>query len=279
MHGPREVVDLLGRHGLDPSRALGQNFVVDASVVERVAREARVCPGDLVVEVGPGLGALSSALAATGASVVAVEKDGRLVPVLREELARHGIDDRVDVVEGDALGVDWEDLIRTHRPAERGSVAVVANLPYNVAVPIVMSVLVDAPSVRRLVVMVQREVAERLAAGPGGRTVGVPSVRVAWHASARVVAEVPPESFHPPPRVTSAVLELERRPPPRGDVGEERVMDLVARAYRQRRKMLRSTLGSVVPAAAFAAAGVEPTDRPEQLTVAQWADLAAAAGR
>lgn len=271
MLGTTEVHDLLARHGLDARKALGQNFVVDPGTVERIARAAAVGPGDHVVEVGPGLGSLTLALAATGAEVTAVEKDAALVPVLHEVLDGRGVTG-VRIVEADALELDWGELLGGE---ERW--VLVANLPYNVAVPIVMSVLESAPMVQRLVVMVQEEVAARLVASPGGRTVGIPSIRVAWYAHAEVLTTVPPEVFVPRPRVTSAVVSMTRRPPPSTSVSADEVLALVTTAYRHRRKMLRSTLGGRVPVPAFAAAGIEPTARPEELDVADWASLALAA--
>jgi 16S rRNA (adenine1518-N6/adenine1519-N6)-dimethyltransferase len=268
--GPDEVREVLRRHGLDPRRSLGQNFVVDPTVVEDIAALAGVGPGDHVVEIGPGLGSLTLALHATGASVLAVEKDRTLVPVLRDVLTSRGAGE-VEVVEADALVVDWDRLLED--PAE-GPWKLVANLPYNVAVPLVMGVLVGAPRVQRLVVMVQREVAERLAAGPGGRVVGVPSIKVAWYAHAEVVRIVPPEVFVPRPRVDSAVISITRRPPPSTSVEPAAVFPLVERAYQQRRKMLRATLGAVLDVADFERAGVAPTARPEELDVADWAALA-----
>lgn len=270
MLGANEVAELLQRHGLDARRSLGQNFVADPNTVVRIARLARVGPGDRVVEIGPGLGSLTLALADTGADVVAVEKDASLLPVLREVLDQRGVTS-VRVVHGDALEVDWPTLL-----GEDGPWTLVANLPYNVAVPIVMAVLERAEAVEHMVVMVQREVAERLAASPGGRTVGVPSIRVAWYAEAEVLGTVSPEVFIPRPRVTSALVGLTRRPPPADDVDPDDVFDLVGAAYRQRRKMLRSTLGRRIPDAAFAVAGIEPTARPEELSVQQWAALARA---
>lgn len=270
MLGARAIDELLARHGLGARRSLGQNFVVDPQMIERIVTLARIGEGDHVVEVGPGLGSLTTGLTAVGAEVVALEKDTSLLPALEEVLSGDRRD-AVRVVEGDALTVDWAELLAGH-----DDWVMVANLPYNVAVPIVLSVLAGAPMVRRALVMVQREVAERLVATAGGRTVGIPSIKVAWYASARIVATVPPEVFVPRPRVTSALVELERRPPPCVEVPPDEVFELVDRAYRQRRKMLRSTLGDRVDAATFGRAGVDPTERPEELDVGRWAALAGA---
>ena len=269
MLGARDVRDLLSKHGLDARRSLGQNFVADPNTVRRIVRLAGVGPGDRVVEIGPGLGSLTLALADSGALVTAVEKDHDLVPILTDVLSERGVSS-VSVVEGDALTMDWSDLLAG------GPWSLVANLPYNVAVPVVIGLLATAPMVDRLVVMVQREVADRLVASPGGRTIGIPSIKVAWFGEARLVAQVSPEVFIPRPRVQSAVVRIDRRPPPSTVVEPDAVFRLVDIAYRQRRKMLRATLGGDVTAEAFESAGIAPTARPEELGVADWARLAEA---
>jgi 16S rRNA (adenine1518-N6/adenine1519-N6)-dimethyltransferase len=273
--GLGEIRDLLERHGLEARRSLGQNFVADPNTVAHIARLAGVGPGDRVVEVGPGLGSLTLALAATGAEVLAVEKDRSLLPVLDEVLAdavAAGDDGAagIRVVEGDALAVDWADLLGDE------TWVLVANLPYNVAVPVLMRVLAEAPQVRRLVVMVQLEVAERLCAAPGDRTIGIPTVKLSWYATARILTTVPPEVFVPRPRVQSAVVGIERHGPPSTSVGPDAVFPLVEEAYRQRRKMLRSTLGRRLEPSSFEAAGIDPQLRPERLDLEDWVRLAEA---
>ena len=192
-----QIKELLDEHGLRPSRALGQNFVVDANTVRRIARLSGVGPADAVVEIGAGLGALTLALAETGASVTAVEVDRRLVPILRTQVEH----DRVRVVEADALTLDWLELLDAVGPGTRASSWImVANLPYNVAVPVVLRALDEATPVRSMLVMVQREVGERLAAGPGSKAYGAVSVKVAYHATARVVGRVPCVGVRPPSR-------------------------------------------------------------------------------
>jgi 16S rRNA (adenine1518-N6/adenine1519-N6)-dimethyltransferase len=259
--------DLLERHGLAPSRALGQNFVVDPNTVRRIARLADVGPGDHVVEVGAGLGALTLALVDTGAAVTTIEADRHLVPALEEVLAGQA----VRVIASDVREVDWDDLLSG---ADRW--ALVANLPYNLATPIVLDVLADVPSVRRMLVMVQREVGERLAAPPGSKTYGIPSVLVALRAHADVVGRVSPEVFLPRPRVESALVRIERRDQPPTDADPEVLTALVRQAFGNRRKMLRRSLDGTVAPAQFAAAGVSPESRPEQLDVVAWGRLAAA---
>jgi 16S rRNA (adenine1518-N6/adenine1519-N6)-dimethyltransferase len=289
MLGAGEITELLERYGLTARKALGQNFVADPNTVMKIARLAQVGAGDHVVEIGPGLGSLTLALADTGAQVLAVEKDETLLPVLSDVLNAYGAE-QVQVVQADALTVNWPELLASAAPvADQALVGgedtvdtgdtqwtLVANLPYNTAVALIMGVLADAPMVQRMVVMVQSEVADRLVAGPGGRTIGIPSIRLAWFAEAELLATVPPEVFIPRPRVTSALVGITRREPPSTRVSESQLMALVARAYSQRRKMLRSTLGKAVSAAAFEAAGIAGTSRPEELDVVAWARLAEA---
>jgi 16S rRNA (adenine1518-N6/adenine1519-N6)-dimethyltransferase len=269
-HSARDLRELLAAHGLSPSRALGQNFVADPNTVRRIARLAGVGPGDDVIEIGAGLGSLTLALAETGARVTAVEMDRHIVPVLRSVAEPHG----VRVVEADALAADWEALLAG---APRWSL--VANLPYNVATPLLLGLLDDVPAIDRMLVMVQHEVAERLAAPPGSRAYGLPSIKVAYWARASVVGRVPPTVFVPQPRVDSALVRIERRAAPAVAVTPEerrRLFALTRRAFTQRRKMLRRSLAGVVDAEGFARAGVAPEARPEQLAVEDWARLALA---
>jgi len=263
-HTRRALTELLERHDLGPSRALGQNFVVDPNTVRRIARLAGVGPESHVVEIGAGLGSLTLALAETGASVTAVELDRHLVPVLREVVA----DLPVRVVEADAMALDWDALL-----AEHEAWTLVANLPYNVATPLVLDLLAGVPAITRMLVMVQLEVGERLAAEPGSGTYGIPSVKVALRATARVVGKVGPDVFLPRPRVDSALVELVRRAELATDADPVRLVALVEKAFGQRRKMLRRSLAGIVSPEAFAAAGVPPEERPEQLSVEDWGRL------
>lgn len=266
-HTRTALAALLTSHGLDPSRALGQNFVVDPNTVRRIARLAGVGAGDHVVEIGAGLGSLTLALAETGASVTAVEIDRHLRPILEEVV--EGLD--VRVVAGDAMALDWDEVLAG---AERW--VLVANLPYNVATPLVLDLLRDVPAIERMLVMVQLEAGERLAAGPGSSAYGIPSVKVALRATARLVGKVGPDVFLPRPRVDSALVEIVRRAEPATDADPAAVEALVEKGFNQRRKMLRRSLAGVVDEATFAAAGIDPTDRPERLGVEAWGRLALA---
>ncbi|MDC1389952.1 16S rRNA (adenine(1518)-N(6)/adenine(1519)-N(6))-dimethyltransferase RsmA [Acidimicrobiales bacterium] len=267
-HGAKGTADLLTRFGLHPDKSLGQHFLVDPNQIDRIVRLARVKPGDHVVEVGPGLGALTAGLAGAGCNVVAVEVDEGLVGALQ---AQFGTNDAVRVVHDDALKVDWDQVT----PADK-SWAMVANLPYNVATPLVLDVLDDVPQVKSLLVMVQREVAERLVAGPGSSTYGIPSVKVAYWATGELVAKVPASVFLPPPRVESALVRLVRHKQPLYDEPIGPVFELVRAAFGKRRKMLRKSLSGLVTPEQFAAAGVASDSRPEQIGVEQWCALAKA---
>jgi len=265
----RDVIDLLAANGLRPSRALGQNFVVDPNTVRRIARLAAVGPGDRVLEIGAGLGSLTLALVEQGAQVTAVEMDRGLVPVLRSTVGPAG----VRVVEGDALLLDWTDVLGREQPW-----VLVANLPYNVATPLVITLLERAPTVERMLVMVQLEAGERLAARPGDDAYGAVSVRVAYWAEAEVVGRVPPTVFYPKPRVESALVAVRRRPTPAVSadvVSYERFSEVLRAGFAQRRKMLRRSLAGVVVPEAFAAVGVAPDARAEELDVLAWGRLAA----
>ena len=271
-HTRRDLIALLESHGLSPSRALGQNFVVDPNTVRRIARLAAVGPGDHVVEIGAGLGSLTLALADTGAQVTAIEMDRHLVPVLTDVLA----DTDVTLVAADAREVDWAALTA---PAETWTL--VANLPYNIATPLICDLLDEVPAIQRMLVMVQREAGERLAATPGAKVYGIPSVKVAYWGTARLVGRVSPEVFVPKPRVESALVEIVRHPGgrPAVDVDAGWLFELVRTGFGQRRKMLRRSLAELVPAEAFTAAGIDSSTRPETLGVAQWAALAEASPR
>lgn len=267
----REVAGLLSSHGLHPSRALGQNFVADPNTVRRIARLAEVGRGDRVVEVGPGLGSLTLALVETGADITAVEADRNLIPVLDNVLEGTG----VKVVHADAMRLDWPALL-----GDEPGWVMVANLPYNIATPLVADILDSVPVVSRMLVVVQREVGERLAAEPGAKAYGAISVKVSYWAAASVVGRVPASVFIPKPKVESVLVSITRRESPAVDpatVEPQALFELVRAGFGQRRKMLRGALAGLVPPTAFEAAGVSPELRAEQLPVADWGRLAAAA--
>lgn len=265
MHSRRDVRELLEARSLAPRRALGQNFVVDPNTVRRIAQLAAVGPGDHVVEIGAGLGALTLALAERDpAEVVAVEIDSGLVEALAEVVADLPA---VRVVHADAMQIDWPKLL-----SGSSGWTLVANLPYNIATPLVADLLDTVPAIERMLVMVQREVGERLAAGAGTSGYGAVSVKVAYWAEARVVGAVPASVFVPRPNVESALVQIVRRAPPAVDT--HRLFTLVRTAFGQRRKMLRRSLHGVVSAEQFAGAGIDPTVRPQDVALDGWVRLA-----
>jgi 16S rRNA (adenine1518-N6/adenine1519-N6)-dimethyltransferase len=273
---PSQVSALLAAHGIRPSRSMGQNFVADPNTVRRIARLAEVGPGDRVLEIGPGLGSLTLALAETGASVTAVEADRHLLPALAEALETSPSGHVVEVVHADAMSVDWARLLNGGEQW-----VLVANLPYNIATPLVADLLDGVPAIRRMLVMVQKEVGERLCAGPGDDAYGAVSVKVAYWAEARLVGRVPAAVFNPRPNVESVLVDIRRRPAPAVDpatVGPERLFSVVRAGFATRRKMLRRALAGVVDPAAYESAGVPPESRAEELDVGAWGRLAATPG-
>ncbi|MDJ0768841.1 MAG: 16S rRNA (adenine(1518)-N(6)/adenine(1519)-N(6))-dimethyltransferase RsmA [Ilumatobacter sp.] len=260
-HSRPRIHELLD--GLAPRRDLGQNFVADPNTVRRIAALAGVGAGDHVVEIGAGLGSLTLALAETGAEITAVEVDADLVPVLRDVVAPSS---NVSVVEADATRVDWSQLL-----AGSDRWTLVANLPYNVATPLVCDLLDEVPGIASMLVMVQKEVAERFVASPGSKQYGAVSIKVAYWATARLVATVPPSVFVPRPNVDSALVRIERRTPPATD--PQQLFAVVRAAFTHRRKMLRRSLSSVVTADQFAIAEISPEARPEQLSLDDWCRL------
>lgn len=259
------------RFDISPRRAFGQNFVIDPNTVRRMARLSGAGVGDHVIEVGAGLGSLTLALAETGACVKAVEADRGLLPALRCAIAEAGLGPPgVEVVEGDARTLDWGAALAG---ADRW--LMVSNLPYNLAVPLVLDLLRGAEAVAAMVVMVQREAGERLAAPPGHRSRGIPSVLVESHGSARVVAAVPASVFRPRPKVESVIVRVDRGGPGLAAGPRERFERIVRAGFGRRRQMLRRSLAGAVDSAGFDRAGVDPTARPETLTLDQWLRLAA----
>jgi len=274
---PGDIRELAGRLNVRPSKRLGQNFVVEPGTVRRIAALAALEPHDVVLEVGPGLGSLTLALVEAGAGrVVGVEIDPVLAAELPRTIAARAPEraDRVAVVAADALRIEARDLPAT--PS-----VLVANLPYNVAVPVLLHLLVVLPSLERGLVMVQAEVADRMCAPPGSRVYGTPSVKLAWFAAARPAGPAPRSVFWPVPNVDSRLVAFIRRDPPDTTASREEVFAVVDAAFRQRRKTLRAALSGWAGSAPEAerllrAAGLDPGARGESLGVAEFARLAAA---
>lgn len=277
--GAAELRGIADRLGLRPTKRLGQNFVHDANTVRRIVASADLAADDLVLEVGPGLGSLTLALLDAAGAVLAVEVDPVLAGALPTTVA-HRAPARTGalrVLHADALRVRRAELVEAADGRE--PTALVANLPYNVAVPVLLHLLAELPSMRRGLVMVQAEVADRLAAASGSRSYGVPSVKLAWFAEARRAGQVPRAVFWPVPNVDSSLVSLTVRPAP-SSVPREQVFALVDAAFAQRRKTLRAALAGWAGSAATAerllrAAGVDPGLRAEQLTIRDYARIAA----
>ncbi|MFB9907183.1 16S rRNA (adenine(1518)-N(6)/adenine(1519)-N(6))-dimethyltransferase RsmA [Allokutzneria oryzae] len=273
--GPADVRRLAEELGVRPTKKLGQNFVHDPNTVRRIVAGANLAADDVALEIGPGLGSLTLALLSACGSVVAVEIDPVLASRLERTAAEHAPDlaSRLTVLPADGMRVKAADF-------PQPPTALVANLPYNVSVPVVLHLLAELPSLNHGLVMVQAEVADRLAARPGSKVYGVPSVKAAWYADVRRAGPVPRAVFWPVPNVDSALVSFVRRDPP-STVDRKAVFSLVDAAFAQRRKTLRAALAGWAGSAALAeehlvAAGVDPTTRGEQLDVADFARIAEA---
>ena len=266
---PADIGDIARRYGITPSRSLGQNFVIDQNTIRRIVRLADIHPEDRVIEVGAGLGTLTLALAEAAERVTAIELDRKLIPALEEVL--QGIPN-VEVVVGDAMQIDYAPLVTA------GMHRMVANLPYNIATPLIANLLERRPEITDFVVMVQREAGERFVASPGSKTYGAVSLLVAYHAEARLLGKVPASVFWPVPNVESLLVRLTRRAPI-VDVEGGELMRVVRAAFSQRRKTIRNTLSSGLGLevgeveAALARAGVDPWARAEALGLKEFAGL------
>lgn len=270
--GPAEIRDLAELLDLQPTKKLGQNFVVDANTVRRIVRSAGVTAGETVLEIGPGLGSLTLGLLEAGASVVAVEIDARLAGQLPATVGQLHPDAALTVVTADALRI-------AELPGE--PTVLVANLPYNVSVPVLLHLLETFPGLRHGLVMVQAEVGERLAAGPGSKIYGGPSVKADWYGEFTLAGNVSRQVFWPVPNVDSVLVRFVRHEPPGTEAERAMVFQLVDAAFGQRRKMLRQALAGVLGGSATASgtlesAGVDPTRRGEQLTVHDFLAIARA---
>ncbi|WP_329002899.1 16S rRNA (adenine(1518)-N(6)/adenine(1519)-N(6))-dimethyltransferase RsmA [Kribbella sp. NBC_00709] len=273
--GPAEVRSLAASLGVRPTKQRGQNFVIDPNTVRRIVRAADLTAGETVLEVGPGLGSLTLALLAEGHPVTAVEIDPLLAQALPATIATYAPEQAsaLTVVEADAMDVT---------PAEIGApTACVANLPYNVAVPVLLHLLQVSDSLRHGLVMVQSEVADRLAAGPGSRTYGIPSAKAAWYAEVRRAGPIGRNVFWPAPNVDSGLVAFERHDPPQTPASREEVFAVIEAAFSQRRKTMRSALARWMPDRArldevFRATGIDPQLRGEMLGITEFAALAGA---
>lgn len=268
--GVKEIREIAEQLQLRPTKQLGQNFVIDPNTIDRIIRVADLSPSDVVLEVGPGLGSLTLGLLPNVRAVIAVEIDDRLASQLPVTVARHApqFTDRLTVIRANAL--DTFDM-------DQAPTALVANLPYNVSVPVLLHLLRTIPTLERALVMVQREVGERLAAHPGSKTYGVPSVKAQWFGDVRLAGTVPRSVFWPEPNVDSVLVRIDRKPEPESIAGREQVFAVVDQAFGQRRKMLRSALGAwgrVRVEDALRSVGLPETIRGEECSVTDFIRLA-----
>jgi len=269
-----DIRELCAQLNIRPTKTLGQNFVNDPGTVRKIVRNAGVQAGEQVLEIGPGLGSLTLALLEAGAQVSAVEIDPPLAQALPTTAQARFPEAKLQVFTADALTITGPESIDGATPTR-----LVANLPYNVAVPIVLTVLEKLPSIQTVLVMVQAEVADRLAATPGNKIYGVPSAKVAWYASARRTLTIGRNVFYPVPNVDSALVKIERRPQPDTAATREQVFAVIDAAFAQRRKTLRQALAGLAGSAgaaqeALERAGVSPTARGETLDIDQFAAVA-----
>lgn len=269
-----DIRELCAQLNIRPTKTLGQNFVNDPGTVRKIVRNAGVQAGEQVLEIGPGLGSLTLALLEAGAQVSAVEIDPPLAQALPTTALARFPEAKLQVFTADALTITGPESIDGATPTR-----LVANLPYNVAVPIVLTVLEKLPSIQTVLVMVQAEVADRLAATPGNKIYGVPSAKVAWYASARRTLTIGRNVFYPVPNVDSALVKIERRPHPDTAATREQVFAVIDAAFAQRRKTLRQALAGLAGSAgaaqeALERAGVSPTARGETLDIDQFAAVA-----
>ncbi|WP_304046169.1 16S rRNA (adenine(1518)-N(6)/adenine(1519)-N(6))-dimethyltransferase RsmA [Jatrophihabitans endophyticus] len=272
--GPTEIRSLAERLAVRPTKTLGQNFLHDANTIRRIVRTAGLAAGEHVLEIGPGLGSLTLGLLEAGHPVTAVEIDPALAGALGDTVGARLPGAELRVVRADAMSLSAADIAPS-------PTALVANLPYNVAVPVLLRALEVLPDLRTALVMVQAEVADRLAAPPGSRVYGVPSVKAAWYAATERAGAIPRSVFWPVPNVDSGLVRLTRREPPQTGASRGEVFAVIDAAFAQRRKTLRAALAGWAGSAAAAeetlrAAGVDPQARGETLDVAAFARLAGA---
>ena len=266
--GKSDLKDMMEKHDLRPSKSLGQNFVVDPNTILKIIRAANIEKGDQILEIGPGLGSLTSQLSVTS-KVVAIELDRYLIPALEEVLNHFGKRENVEIVQEDAMKIDWQEFF-TQR---QGVWKMVANLRYNIATALLVSLLENAPEIQAIYVMVQLEVGERFAASPRSKAYGIPSVKAQYWAETKVLGKVSPNVFLPVPKVDSAILQIIRKSSP-PEVNYANFSRLIQTAFQHRRKMIRKSLNTLVPLANFSIAELSPQARPEELSVTDWVKLA-----
>ena len=262
-----QVKDLLQKYDINPRKSLGQNFVVEPNTIRQIIELASIEADDFVIEVGPGIGSLTSSLLEVAGHVTAIEVDDALVRVLTDLLRPE--DNRFRLVNADVMNLDVNELLA----ARNESWKLVANLPYNISVPLICDFLERVPVITKMTVMVQREVAERLVAKTGEKAFGLPSLKIQYFAEVKKIADVPPSVFLPKPKVDSSLVQIERREKYVTSANYDVLFELAKRSFSQRRKMLRRSLKETFDLNDFESAGIDPTQRAEDITLEEWAAL------
>ena len=265
--GKNDLKSIMEYYDLRPSKSLGQNFVVDPNTILKIIRAANIGKDEQILEIGPGLGSLTSQLSTTS-KVVAIELDRYLIPALEEVLSKYGERENVEIVQEDAMKVNW----RKFFGQRQGHWKMVSNLPYNISTPLLINLLENAPELQAICVMVQLEVGERFAAAPKSKAYGIPSVKAQYWAETKILGKVSPNVFLPVPKVDSAILQIMRKSSP-PEVNYANFSRLIQTAFQHRRKMIRKSLNTLVPTTNFTIAEINPQARPEELSVMDWVKL------
>ena len=262
-----QVKDLLQKYGISPRKSLGQNFVVEPNTIRQIIELASIEPDAFIIEVGPGIGSLTSSLLEVAEHVTAIEVDDALVRALTDLLQPE--DNKFRLINADVMNLDVNELLA----ARNESWNLVANLPYNISVPVICDFLERVPVVTKMTVMVQREVAERLVAKTGEKAFGLPSLKIQYFAEVKKIADVPPSVFLPRPKVDSSLVQIERREKYVTSANYDVLFELAKRSFSQRRKMLRRSLKETFDLNDFESAGIDPTQRAEDITLEEWGAL------
>lgn len=278
LYSPSTMAKIREKHGFRHSKSLGQNFLSDIHIIEDIVDGSDIEPEDLVIEIGPGMGVLTAAAAERGGKVIAVEIDKKLIPILKETLAEY---DNVEIINADIMKTDLTEIVEANRPADGGKVRVIGNLPYYITTPIIMKLLEESVPADSITIMMQKEVADRIKAGPGGKDYGALTVAVGFYCTITHVADAPKEVFVPRPKVDSTVIRLDLRKECPVDLIDQKIFfETVKGGFGQRRKTLLNSLTGVrgLPkpeiADALDAAGIDPKRRAETLSLDEFAAVA-----
>ncbi len=278
LYSPSTMAKIREKHGFRHSKSLGQNFLSDIHIIEDIVDGSDIEPEDLVIEIGPGMGVLTAAAAERAGKVIAVEIDKKLIPILKETLAEY---DNVEIINADIMKTDLTEIVEANRPADGGKVRVIGNLPYYITTPIIMKLLEESVPADSITIMMQKEVADRIKAGPGGKDYGALTVAVGFYCTITHVADAPKEVFVPRPKVDSTVIRLDLRKECPVDLIDQKIFfETVKGGFGQRRKTLLNSLTGVrgLPkpeiADALDAAGIDPKRRAETLSLDEFAAVA-----